>query len=117
MKIYIRNLRIKTIIGCNEAERKSPRDLILNIELEIEPNDACKTDVLENTLNYAEVVDLVQKLVVGSEFKLLERLAQYLIEELCKKYLQIEQIIICIDKPNIFAGVESVGVELTHKVK
>ncbi len=79
-------------------------DLTLGVDLTI----AGQSDRLEDTLNYAQVVEIVQELLQTSRFQLLERLATAIVTALFDWDNRIEQVQIRLTKltppiPN-FAG-------------
>ena len=81
-KIIIRDLKIETIIGTFEWERKDKQDVILNIEISCELRKAGKSDKLGDTVDYKTLKKRIIKLVEKSKFFLIEKTAES-VSELC----------------------------------
>ena len=52
--IFIRDIRLDTLIGAYEFERRQPRTLQVNIEIGRRSIRACETDRLADTIDYAD---------------------------------------------------------------
>lgn len=71
---------------------------------------------LENSVDYADLVALVQKMA-QTEYQLLEELGQGILEAVGERYSEVESAKICIAKPHIHiagAKLESCSVELSR---
>lgn len=84
--IFIRDIRLETLIGAYEFERRQPRTLQVNIEIGRPSIRACKTDKLADTIDYAAVVDLVKDTFASHAFHLLEPLAEAIIDLILEKF-------------------------------
>lgn len=84
--IFIRDIRLDTLIGAYEFERRQPRSLKVDIEIGRPSIRACKTDDLRDTIDYAVVVDLVRDVFASHSFHLLEPLAETIIDRLLEKF-------------------------------
>jgi dihydroneopterin aldolase len=74
--ISIRGLRVPTRIGFSDEERATPRDVIINIDIETDTKKAGESDDLAHTIDYGKGAEEVARLVRSSEAKLLEHLAE-----------------------------------------
>ena len=76
MIIRIENLRLRTIIGIYDWEKKARQDLVINVEIRFDGEAAGASDSMEDTLDYKamnkKIVDFVEK----NDFNLLERVAR-----------------------------------------
>jgi D-erythro-7,8-dihydroneopterin triphosphate epimerase len=113
-KVRIKNLRLRTIIGTNKAERKNLQDIIVNITLEFDSSKAEISDKIRDATNYRTITKTVIKFIEKSRF--------YLLEKLCRKILdiimsdkRIKSAAVEIDKPGALRFADSVSVELTAK--
>lgn len=110
-KIYIRDLRLRTIIGTFPEERTEKQDIVLNITLHCDLSRAGQSDDIADTVDYKAVKKSVIKLVEGSQFLLIERLASE-IADCCLGYNGVEGVKITLDKPGALRFARSVAVEI-----
>ena len=108
MIICIKNLRVSSILGVYEEERRKERDIIINVRLEYDANAALVTDGLEDALDYKRVRDRIVNFVEGTQFKLLEKLADGILQELIKDQ-RVCMVELEVDKPHALRLAESVS--------
>jgi len=113
-KIYIRNLRLRCILGITDHERKDKQDIIVNITLYTDIQDF-KEDSINDVINYRSVCKKVINFIEGSSFYLLETLINKLSSMILKNFLKIIALQICIDKPNALRFCDSVSIEIFKK--
>ena len=61
MKIFIDNIRIKAKHGVTEQERTVGADFLVSVDAETDKDLATQTDKLTDTVNYAEMADVVRQ--------------------------------------------------------
>ena len=109
MTIHIRNLRLRTIIGIQDWERKVQQDVIINIKLEYDGEKAAGTDDIADTVDYKVLKRKVIDLVENSRYFLLDRLvheiAALMMEEPLVKRAHVE-----VDKPHALRFADSVSI-------
>lgn len=108
-QIHIRDLRFKTIIGVNPAERLVEQDVLINITLFTDHTAAGESDDLADTINYASLAEAVTALVRESGFLLVER-AAVAINGLCLAYPRVNRAIVTVEKPDAVPSARAVGV-------
>ena len=54
--IYIKDLRVKTIIGIFDWERKVKQEVSIDLEFPFDCKKAAKTDSIEDTIDYKTIV-------------------------------------------------------------
>lgn len=74
--IFLGGLKIDTIIGIYDWERKKKQTVILDIEMAHDIKKAAQTDDIEDTLDYKAISDRVIEFVEKSDFFLVEKLAE-----------------------------------------
>ena len=74
--IYIKDLRVKTIIGIFDWERKTKQEVSIDMEFPFDCKKAAKTDSIEDTIDYKTICKAVIKFVEESSFQLQESLAE-----------------------------------------
>src|SRR5512135_3721593 len=74
--IYLHDLRIDTVIGVFDWERRVRQTVILDLEMAVDIRRAAASDNLADTLNYKAVAKRLMEFVGASEFQLVETLAE-----------------------------------------
>jgi len=110
-KIHIRDLGVQCIIGTNPEERVQSQKVVIDLTLECDLSAACASDCLEDTLNYKSLKKAVVEFVEGSEFFLIERLADR-VADLCLQQERCTGVTVCVDKPGALTRAKSVAVEI-----
>lgn len=113
-KIHIKDLALQCIIGTKPEERKQKQEIIINITLECDLVPAGRSDELEDTINYNTLKKEIVALIEGSEFFLLERLADR-IAGLCLENDRVEAVTVMVNKPGALTEARSVAVEIYRK--
>src|ERR1700710_1582015 len=108
MVICIKNLRVSGILGVYEEERRAERDIIINSRVEYDAQEAVRTDALEDALDYKNIRDSIVNFVQRTKFKLLEKLADGIVQELVKD-ARISKVQLEVDKPHALRLAESVS--------
>jgi D-erythro-7,8-dihydroneopterin triphosphate epimerase len=108
MVISIKNLRVSGILGVYEEERRAERDIIVNTQIEYDASDAVRTDALEDAMDYKQIRDRIVNFIEGTRFKLLEKLADGIVQELVgdERVLKVK---LEVDKPHAMRLAESVS--------
>ncbi|MCI5168337.1 MAG: FolB domain-containing protein, partial [Candidatus Electrothrix sp. GM3_4] len=75
VEISIKKLRLRTIIGINESERKSLQDVIISINYRYDASKAIEEDNIKYSVNYKNITKKIIEEVEKSDFYLLESLA------------------------------------------
>ena len=84
--VEIRGLSIYTHHGVTEAERETGQRLEIDISFDVPDCDAVVTDRLEDTVDYAEVCDIVALAATECSYKTLERLCNVIAERLLERF-------------------------------
>lgn len=107
--IYLKDLRIDTIIGVYDWERRTRQTIILDVEIAADISKAAKSDAIEDTLNYKAVAKRLISFVENSEFHLVETLAERTAEILLNDF-NITWLRLSVNKQGAVRGVRDVGV-------
>ena len=89
--IYIKDLRVKTIIGIFDWERKVKQEVSIDLEFPFDCKKAAANDSIEDTVDYKAIAKGVIKFVEESSFQLQETLAEG-IAALVKEEYGVESI-------------------------
>ena len=107
--IYINDLRIETIIGIYGWERKTKQTVVLDIEMGTDIRKASASENVEDTLNYKSVAERLFEFVGGSEFELVETLAERISDILLNEF-NVPWLRLKLNKQGALKGVRDVGV-------
>jgi dihydroneopterin aldolase len=113
ISIEISGLSLYTHHGVSEAEREVGQRLVLDVRLELGEVDATATDRIEDTVDYAEVCELVTLIAQQQSHRTLERLCGRIADRLLDDY-ELEGVWVKIAKPEppIPLPVDEVSVEI-----
>ncbi|WOE32390.1 MULTISPECIES: dihydroneopterin aldolase [unclassified Acinetobacter] len=110
--ILVEGLKVETVVGCFEWERQIIQPLMLDLILSTNLEQAAHSDLLEDTLNYAEICQICAQVIQQAQPKLIEHAAKLVIDALLTTFSAIESIVITIRKPAILPQANSVGIRL-----
>jgi dihydroneopterin aldolase len=116
--IEITGLSLYTHHGVSEAEREVGQRLVLDLRLDIGETDATVTDSIEDTVDYAEVCQLVALIAQQRSHKTLERLCSSIADRLLADY-ELEGVWVKAAKPEppIALSVDEVSVEVWREAE
>ena len=111
--IEITGLSLYTHHGVSEAEREVGQRLVVDVRLDMGECDATATDSIEDTIDYAEVCQLVALVAQQRSHRTLERLCATIASRLLADY-DLEGVWVKATKPEppIALSVEEVSVEV-----
>lgn len=78
-RIFIRGIEVQAIIGIYDYEREQRQRVVLDLELATDVARAAATENIDDALNYKAVTDALIAFVAGSEFLLIETLAEAIV--------------------------------------
>ena len=84
--IEITGLSLFTHVGVTAAEREVGQRLLLDLRIDVGDVDATVTDRVEDTVDYAEVCDVVNLVAQQRSYKTLERLCAAIADRLLESY-------------------------------
>ena len=114
MKIRIKNLRLRTIIGVYDWERTRPQEILINIVLYGDLTKAGDTDNIEDSINYKTISKGAQSLAENCERLTVEALASD-IANYCLDSPGVKKVTVRVEKPGAVRFAESVGVEIERE--
>jgi dihydroneopterin aldolase len=98
-KIILKNLSFYGYHGVLEEENRLGQKFIVDAVLHVDLQEACKSDDVKDTVNYAEVYEIIQYHATVMKYKLIETLAQNIVNEIFKRHSRVQEIEITIKKP------------------
>ena len=110
-KIFLSELKIDTVIGIFEWERRIRQTVVIDLEMSADIAKAAATDDVADTLNYKSIAKRVQDFVAKSSFQLVETLAEH-IAAIIRDEFSVAWVKVRVNKPGAIRGSKSVGVEI-----
>jgi len=112
--IEITDLHLRTVIGANDWEREVKQDVIINVQMEFDPARAIESDDINDTVDYKAVTKSIIKLVEGSQFYLIEKLADSILK-IVTGTPGVSGATVRVDKPQALRFAQSVSVTLSSE--
>jgi len=114
--IILENMEFHAFHGCLEFEQQLGNTFLVSLSMEINTDQAGKTDNLDDTLNYQLVYDVVkEQMEIPS--KLIEHVGQRILDSVFEKFPQITELNVKLSKlnPPLGGKVERVTIQLERK--
>ena len=116
VEVELRGLSIYTHHGVSDSEQEVGQRLEFDISFDVPDCDAVLTDRIEDTVDYAEVCDIVALAATERSYRTLERLAQVVGERLIERYgCHSARVRAAKPEPPLPLAIEEVAVEVVHE--
>ncbi len=112
--IFLHDLRIETIVGVGDWERKIRQTVSIDLEMGADIRRAAESDGIDDTLNYKLVAKRVQQFVAESSFQLVETLAERIAEIVLQEF-DVPWVEVRVNKPGAIRGARDVGVRIRRE--
>lgn len=109
--IFISELKVQTKLGVPDWERMVPQTIILDIEIDCDLSKACKSDAINDTIDYGAVVGRIRETLQENSFKLVEALAEHICQLILSEFDALS-VHIRVAKPAILPGLKALGVTI-----
>lgn len=107
--VYIRDLKIDTVIGIFEWERRIRQTVSLDLEMAFDIRPAAASDNIADALDYKSVAKRLIAFVETSEFLLVETLAERC-AAIVREEFGVPWLRLRLSKPGAVRGAQDVGV-------
>ena len=114
--IFIRELKVDTVIGIYDWERRIRQTVSIDLELGADIRQAAQSDHIDDTLSYKDVAKRLAEFISSSEFLLLESLAES-IAQLLQQEFKVPWLQLKLSKPGAVTGARDVGVIIERGVQ
>ncbi|MDA2962448.1 MAG: dihydroneopterin aldolase [Actinomycetota bacterium] len=100
--------------GLLEHERAHGQDFYVDLALEIDLRAASTSDLIEDTVNYAEITDLVVAEITSNPVSLIEKLAGRIAERILNSYVKVVSVTVTVHKPQapVTASLKDIAVAI-----
>ena len=112
--IFINEMRIETIVGIWDWERKTKQIVSIDLEMGADIKKAAMTDSIDDTLNYKGVAKRIRKFVEESSFQLVETMAEKIAEIILLEF-KVPWVKVRVNKPGAIRGSRDVGVVIKRE--
>ena len=114
--VFIRELRIETVIGIYDWEQRFPQQVVLDLEMGLDLKAAAQSGKIADTLDYKAVAKRIQQHVGENKFGLVETIAEQVADIVLREF-KVRWVKITLNKPGAVSGSRSVGVVIERGKK
>lgn len=107
--IFLKDLRVRAIVGIWEWERRMPQDICIDLEMAADIRAAAERDHIDATVDYKAVSKRVVEFVQGSGFQLIETLAERIAGIIMEEF-SVPWVKVVVHKPFAIRGSRDVGI-------
>ena len=113
-KLFLRELRIETIIGFWEWERRVKQIVSIDLEIATDARAAARADAIAGALNYEQIAQRLTEFVGASKYQLVEALAdavaRIIVSEFGSPWVKV-----VIAKPGAIPSARDVGIVIERR--
>lgn len=110
-KLFLRELEIQAVIGIWEWERRITQKVSIDLEMAADARAASSADRIEDTLNYRDVAKRLIEFVGGTQFELVESLAEAVARVIVEEF-NVSWTRVSVAKPGAIEGSRTVGITI-----
>jgi dihydroneopterin aldolase len=107
--VFLRDLRIDTVIGIYEWERRITQTVVLDLEMSADIAAAAATDRIDEALDYKAVAKRLIQFVGESHFQLVETLAERC-AQIVREEFGVRWVRLTLNKQGAVSAARDVGV-------
>lgn len=107
--VYIRELKVETIIGIFDWERERKQTVSIDLDLGFDIRAAARSDDIADALDYKAISHRVRDLVATAEFQLVEALAETVAGIVLAEF-PVPWLRLRVGKPGAITGSKDTGV-------
>lgn len=115
-KIYLSDLRIDTVIGIFEWERRIKQNVRFDLEMGTDIKKAAASDSIDDTLDYKSLAKRVISFVENSSFNLVETLAEAVARLIITEF-GVPYVKVTLNKAGAVRGASGVGIIIERQTE
>jgi dihydroneopterin aldolase len=102
--------------GLFEQERIDGQDFFVDLTLEVDLRAASTSDAISDTVNYAEITDLVVEEITTNPVNLIEKLAGRIADRVLTQHVKVDSVTVTVHKPQapVAAQLKDIAVVVTR---
>lgn len=98
-RIIMKGMAFYGYIGCLPEEQRLGQRFVIDCTIGLKTNQASITDNLTDSVSYADIYSMINDIMTGSRFNLIERLAGYIAEKILSEFSGVACVEVCVSKP------------------
>ncbi len=98
MHYHLKNIEVEARLGVYESEKLAPQKILVSVEYDFDSGVSAQSDNLEDTIDYSRIEALLHEVCVSKHFELLETLHSDLVLTLKRKFPQLKNLTVQIEK-------------------
>ena len=99
-RIIVKGLKIFAYHGVNPEEKVSGQEFIIDAVLNTDLSAPCKSDDLNDTINYAKVVKVIRAAMTDENYDLIERAAEEITQHILAQFEKVQRVEVYLKKPH-----------------
>jgi len=102
--------------GLFEQERKDGQDFFVDLILLVDLRAASTSDAISDTVNYAEITELVVEEITSNPVNLIEKLAGRIADRVLTQHVKVNSVTVTVHKPQapVAAQLKDIAVVVTR---
>jgi len=109
--IFLRELKVDTLIGVYDWERLVPQTIQIDLDICLPNSLACHSDEITDALDYSDIVRHLKEVLASRHFNLLEALAEHIAQILLKDF-NAPWVKVSVAKLQAIRGSRMVGISI-----
>ena len=103
--------------GLFDHERQNGQDFFIDVAMTVDLGAASKSDEIQDTVNYAEIINLVIKHITTDPVNLIEKLAGRIADQILEDHVKVSLVTVIVHKPQapVDAVLKDIAVQVTRK--
>lgn len=99
-KIVLTGIEVFGHHGCTIEEQKLGQKFYVDLELNLDLSKAGMSDEYDDTVDYSQVIKLVEEIVGGKPRRLIETVAEDLATQILKEFERVDSVKVTLHKPH-----------------
>jgi len=102
--------------GLFDHERRDGQDFFVDLTLHVDLTNASQSDAIDDTVNYAEITNLVVEEITSNPVNLIEKLAGRIAERVLDQHKRVTTVSVTVHKPQapVAAQLKDIAVVVTR---
>ena len=114
--IFLRDITVSCILGCYPEERTRRRLVKISVELFLDLDEAARSDDLNKTVDYGNLVRRIIEFAEGTNFHLIEALAGA-VATFCLEDPKVRRVDLQVTKPLPCPGLNAAAIRISRERK
>lgn len=98
-KIIIKDLKVFAYHGVNPEEKIDGQSFIMDITADVDLSLPCKTDNVDDTVSYAQIIKKVVPAFTAEKYDLIEKAAQVVCDTVLDNFSKVQSVEVTLKKP------------------